>query len=49
MTEKGIIATRQLAKRQFTWLRRETDALRYHTGQTGLLEQAQADIQRQLT
>jgi tRNA dimethylallyltransferase len=26
MTEKAIIATRQLAKRQFTWLRRETDA-----------------------
>jgi len=26
MTEKAIIATRQLAKRQFTWLRKETDA-----------------------
>lgn len=26
MTEKGIIATRQLAKRQFTWLRKQTDA-----------------------
>ncbi|WP_024299711.1 tRNA (adenosine(37)-N6)-dimethylallyltransferase MiaA [Methylomicrobium lacus] len=48
MTERGIIATRQLAKRQFTWLRRETDALRYHTGQSGLLRQALADIQRQL-
>lgn len=27
MVEKGIAATRQLAKRQFTWLRRERDAL----------------------
>lgn len=26
MQDKGIIATRQLAKRQFTWLRREMDA-----------------------
>ena len=26
MVEKGIVATRQLAKRQITWLRRETDA-----------------------
>jgi tRNA dimethylallyltransferase len=26
MIEKGIIATRQLAKRQFTWLRTESDA-----------------------
>ncbi|WP_374090422.1 tRNA (adenosine(37)-N6)-dimethylallyltransferase MiaA [Methylomicrobium lacus] len=48
MIERGIIATRQLAKRQFTWLRRETDALRYHTGQSGLLRQALDDIQRQL-
>lgn len=27
MVEQGIAATRQLAKRQYTWLRRETDAL----------------------
>jgi tRNA dimethylallyltransferase len=32
MTEKGIIATRQLAKRQFTWLRRETEAHLFTTG-----------------
>ena len=25
MVERGIIATRQLAKRQFTWLRSETE------------------------
>jgi tRNA dimethylallyltransferase len=48
MAEKGIIATRQLAKRQFTWLRRETDAIRYPTGQSGLAQQVLADIQRLL-
>ncbi len=37
MTEKAIIATRQLAKRQFTWLRRETDAHSFQTGQEDLL------------
>lgn len=37
MTEKAIIATRQLAKRQFTWLRRETDALAFQTGAADLL------------
>jgi tRNA dimethylallyltransferase len=26
MLERGVIATRQLAKRQLTWLRREHDA-----------------------
>jgi tRNA dimethylallyltransferase len=29
MRQKAVIATRQLAKRQLTWLRRETDALWY--------------------
>ncbi|MDD1612950.1 MAG: tRNA (adenosine(37)-N6)-dimethylallyltransferase MiaA [Methylococcaceae bacterium] len=48
MTEKGIIATRQLAKRQFTWLRRVTDALHYQTGQADLLQRALADIERLL-
>jgi tRNA dimethylallyltransferase len=37
MTENAIIATRQLAKRQFTWLRREADAISFQTGQTDLL------------
>ncbi|OQK16225.1 tRNA dimethylallyltransferase [Methyloprofundus sedimenti] len=31
LQELGIIATRQLAKRQFTWLRRETDAHTFYT------------------
>lgn len=39
MTEKAIIATRQLAKRQFTWLRRETDAHLLVTGENDLLAQ----------
>ena len=39
MTEKAIIATRQLAKRQFTWLRRETDAHLLVTGEINLLDQ----------
>lgn len=38
MVEKGIIATRQLAKRQFTWLRRELDATWIESGQSNLLE-----------
>lgn len=42
MTEKAIAATRQLAKRQFTWLRKETDAAVFHTGQSDLLSQVQA-------
>jgi tRNA dimethylallyltransferase len=36
MIEKGIAATRQLAKRQFTWLRRETDAHKFDSGSPGL-------------
>jgi tRNA dimethylallyltransferase len=36
MTEKAIIATRQLAKRQFTWLRRETEATVFVTGDENL-------------
>ncbi|OAH99505.1 tRNA dimethylallyltransferase [Methylomonas methanica] len=42
MREKAIIATRQLAKRQFTWLRKEQDAHHLITGSEGLLEQALA-------
>ncbi|MGZ5031510.1 MAG: tRNA (adenosine(37)-N6)-dimethylallyltransferase MiaA [Methylobacter sp.] len=37
MIEKSIVATRQLAKRQFTWLRREVDATSFQTGQNDLL------------
>lgn len=40
MIEKGIAATRQLAKRQFTWLRRETDAHPLLSGDPKLLDHA---------
>lgn len=40
MIEKGIVATRQLAKRQFTWLRRETDAHALLSGDPRLLDHA---------
>jgi tRNA dimethylallyltransferase len=48
MTEKGIIATRQLAKRQFTWLRKETDAVVFETEQSDLLARVLAEIKAQL-
>ncbi|MGZ8225854.1 MAG: tRNA (adenosine(37)-N6)-dimethylallyltransferase MiaA [Methylococcaceae bacterium] len=44
MTEKAIIATRQLAKRQYTWLRRETDAVNLETGQDDLLDKMLTEI-----
>ncbi|MCQ8181572.1 tRNA (adenosine(37)-N6)-dimethylallyltransferase MiaA [Methylomonas sp. SURF-1] len=40
MRDKAIVATRQLAKRQFTWLRKEQDACHLVSGSAGLLEQA---------
>ncbi len=40
MTEKAIVATRQLAKRQYTWLRKETDAVHLLTGDSALLAKA---------
>lgn len=45
MIEKGIIATRQLAKRQFTWLRREEDALRFVSAQANLAKTVFHSIQ----
>ncbi len=48
MTEKGIIATRQLAKRQFTWLRRESGGFLYQTGQPDLIATVLADIKNHL-
>lgn len=49
MTEKAVIATRQLAKRQFTWLRRETDAANFQTGQADLLTKVLAEIKDKLS
>ena len=48
MTEKAIIATRQLAKRQFTWLRRVTDAISFQTGQETLVADVMALLNTQL-
>jgi tRNA dimethylallyltransferase len=48
MVEKGIIATRQLAKRQFTWLRREIDGIHYQTGKPDLLTKVLADVHDRL-
>jgi len=45
MAEKAIAATRQLAKRQFTWLRRETDAMRFYTGQADLLQKVLLQVE----
>jgi tRNA dimethylallyltransferase len=36
MVERAVAATRQLAKRQFTWLRRERDALCFFSEQRDL-------------
>jgi tRNA dimethylallyltransferase len=44
LIETAIIATRQLAKRQFTWLRKESDTLCFETGQTDLLTQVLAAL-----
>jgi tRNA dimethylallyltransferase len=49
MTEKAIIATRQLAKRQFTWLRRVTDAMSFQTGQEHLLAEVMTLVSAQLS
>ncbi len=48
MTEKAIIATRQLAKRQFTWLRRQSDAAWLFTGQKHLLRTTLEIIEAQV-
>ena len=45
LIERGIIATRQLAKRQFTWLRREEDSLRFVTAEAHLAETVFHSIQ----
>lgn len=48
MIETGIIATRQLAKRQFTWLRRETDAYHFVTEQADLLNSVLKTLNRSM-
>ncbi len=38
MVDKGIIATRQLAKRQMTWLRKEENGIWFDCDESGLLD-----------
>jgi tRNA dimethylallyltransferase len=45
MTEKAIIATRQLAKRQFTWLRKETDAKLFLSNDVLLFDNVSKEIE----
>jgi len=49
MVERGVIATRQFAKRQYTWLRREEEALRLCSEDKGLQEKALKGIERAIT
>lgn len=48
MMEKGIIATRQLAKRQFTWLRREQDARHFISFEKDLTRNALQSVKHEL-
>lgn len=48
MQEQGIIATRQLAKRQFTWLRRETDAHTFYTEELSVFERVLEAVQQRM-
>lgn len=43
--DRGIFATRQLAKRQITWLRSELDARAFDPERPGLLERAEQALQ----
>jgi len=48
MVERGVIATRQLAKRQFTWLRKQTTATHYRSEDKQLVNHVLSDLQKQL-
>ena len=44
--EKAIIATRQLAKRQFTWLRQQSDTMRFEMGNNQALAKVVEEFNR---
>ncbi|QXP87647.1 tRNA (adenosine(37)-N6)-dimethylallyltransferase MiaA [Methylococcus capsulatus] len=46
--ERAIIATRQFAKRQCTWLRKETEATWLETGTPGLSDRAAKEVRARL-
>ncbi len=48
MQEKGIIATRQLAKRQFTWLRKETDAHYFYSNEADVFKCVLKTVQQEI-
>jgi tRNA dimethylallyltransferase len=48
MVERGIIATRQLAKRQFTWFRAEVDALWFDSCDPDIDQQLAVAIKRHI-
>jgi len=48
LREQGVAATRQLAKRQFTWLRRETEAQWFYTEEIAVCEQVTQWLKLQL-
>ncbi len=45
MVKKSIVATRQLAKRQLTWLRKEPANFRYDYGKSGIFEKILKDVE----
>ena len=47
MITKGVVATRQLAKRQITWLRREKDSMWFDSHQYDLFEQVIMYLKKQ--
>ncbi len=49
MVYKGIVATRQLAKRQLTWLRNEQDVVWFDSLQANLIEQVLDYMQQSLS
>lgn len=46
--ERAIIATRQFAKRQYTWLRKETEATWLESEEPGLIERAVGEVKAAL-
>ena len=48
LLEKGIAATRQLARRQLTWLRARTDGIRVDPSQPGAFEELQKTLQKRI-
>jgi len=45
MIEKGIVATRQLAKRQMTWLRKEENGIFFDCNEPGLVDEIQGILE----